>query len=137
MRDEATVWPRGGPDEVGDADADEHDGQPGHGRPPRVFMASTATPMPSRRTRWDTADGLIASCRAMSCWLSPCISPPRIAREVVDMEPTMKSRQPSAAWTAATSSGGSTEEMYAVRDVRVCALRARSSALVIASRAAQ
>ena len=44
------------------------------------------------------------------------------------MEPTMKSRQSSAARTAATVAGGSSGATYAVRDVRVCARWARSSA---------
>ena len=99
--------PGRGAHEVADPEADEHDREPGHGRPPSRCMDSSATPMPSRRTRCETADALTPSRSARSCCVCPRISPPRISREVVDIDPTMKSRQSSADCTAATVPGAS------------------------------
>ena len=60
-----------GADEVGHAEREEGQRHPGHGSSPSIRIVSMATPIPSLRTRCDTADGVMPSRAAMSFWVSP------------------------------------------------------------------
>src|ERR671912_118470 len=96
--------PSSGSREVGRGDADEPDREPGHGSPRSSSWAASTAPMPSARTRWDTAEALMPSLCASSLWVvSGCMSPLNSRTDRSEKEPTRWSRQSSVALTAAAT----------------------------------